>query len=227
MSESPIRTPESGRGPSSGPPAGEGGFTLVELLVVICILAILVALTTVGVVKAMDSSRTSATQTMLDSIAGALAQYATRWGDYPPTTVDELGLRAPNDINNGIESLVACLSSQKRGGALFHADDAITNVDGDSAPGAAKIMNWVFGDDQLREWTDQFGFTLIYIHHKDYAKPRAGMTLYRLAKDIEDVKILPEQNPATKNFHSADRFQLRSVGKDGKPGTGDDIRAGN
>ena len=40
-------------------------------------------------------------------------------------------------------------------------------------------------------------------------------------------EIKPEENPATKTFYSADRFQLRSVGKDGKPGTGDDIRGGN
>jgi prepilin-type N-terminal cleavage/methylation domain-containing protein len=203
------------------------GFTLIELLVVICIIGVLVALTTVGIVKAMDSARTSSTQTMLDSISGALAQYAQRWGDYPPTTVDELGIRAPNDINNGIESLVACLSSQKRGGVLFHADDQIANVDGDSASGGQKAVNWVFGDDQLREWVDNFGNTLIYMHHKDYAKPRSGMTLYRFSKDGEEFKIKPEENPATKTFAGAARFQLRSVGKDGKPGTGDDVRGGN
>jgi len=205
----------------------ERGFTLIELLIVICIIGILVALTTVGIVKAMDSARTSSTQTMLDSISGALAQYAQRWGDFPPTTVDEIGLRAPNDVNNGIESLVACLSSQKRGGALFHADDQIMNVDGDSASGGQKTTNWVFGDDQLREWVDNFGNTLIYMHHKDYAKPRSGMTLYRFSKDGEEFKIKPEENPATKTFTGAARFQLRSVGKDGKPGTGDDVRGGN
>jgi len=205
----------------------DADFTLIELLVVICIIGILVALSAVGIVKAMDSARTSSTQTMLDSISGALAQYAQRWGDYPPTTVDELGIRAPNDVNNGIESLVACLSSQKRGGALFHADDQLANVDGDSAPGAKKALNWVFGDDQLREWVDNFGYTIIYIHHKDYAKPRAGMTVYRFAKDGEEYKIKAEENRATKAYSSPDRYQLRSVGKDGKPGTSDDVRASN
>src|SRR6185436_2906701 len=51
------------------------GFTLVELLIVIVIIGILVALSTVGIVKALDSARASSTQTMLDSISGALAQY--------------------------------------------------------------------------------------------------------------------------------------------------------
>jgi prepilin-type N-terminal cleavage/methylation domain-containing protein len=203
------------------------GFTLIELLIVICIIGILVALTTVGIVKAMDSARSSSTQTMLDSITGALAQYATRWGDYPPTTVDELGIKAPNDLNNGVEALVACLSSEKRGGALFHADDQLANVDGDSASGGKKALNWWFGDDQLREWVDHFGSTIFYMHGKDFAKPRSGMTLVRIAPDGEEVKILPETNPATKTFYGSGRFQLRSVGKDGKPGTGDDVRGGN
>jgi prepilin-type N-terminal cleavage/methylation domain-containing protein len=208
--------------------ARRSGFTLVELLIVICIIGILVALTTVGIVKAMDSSRASATQAMLDSISGALAQYAQRWGDFPPTTVDELGLRAPNDVNNGVEALVACLSSEKRGGALFRAEDQLTNVDGDSASGGKKAVNWWYGDDQLREWVDNFGNTLWYMHGKDFAKPRSSLTVVRTSKDAgEDVKMVPEQNPATKTFFGAGRFQLRSVGKDGKPGTGDDVRGGN
>jgi hypothetical protein len=37
--------------------------------------------------------------------------------------------------------------------------------------------------------------------------------------------VTPDTNPATKTFSNPDKFQLRSVGKDGKPGTGDDIRA--
>jgi len=199
------------------------GFTLIELLVVICIIGILVALTTVGIVKAMDSARTSATQTMLDSISGALAQYAQRWGDYPPTTIDELGVREPNDVNNGIEALVACLSSDLRGGILFKNEDHLTNTDGDSA--SKNVTHWYFGDNQLREWVDEFGNVLIYMHHKEFAKPKASMKLYQLTSDPEKVTILPEQNPTTKTYSNPDKFQLRSVGRDGKPGTQDDIRA--
>ncbi|MBV8880345.1 MAG: prepilin-type N-terminal cleavage/methylation domain-containing protein [Planctomycetaceae bacterium] len=212
MTSSPRRRPE-----------GSSGFTLIELLVVICIIGILVALTTVGIVKAMESARTSTTQTMLDSITGALAQYAQRWGDYPPTTIDDLGARAPNDLNNGIESLVACLSSSNRGGILFKSEDHLTNVDGDSA--SKNVTNWYFGDNQLREWVDEFGNVLIYMHHKDFARPKASMKQYRFAKDGEEYAVTPEQNPATKTFSNPDKFQLRSVGRDGKPGTQDDIRA--
>jgi prepilin-type N-terminal cleavage/methylation domain-containing protein len=199
------------------------GFTLIELLVVICIIGILVALTTVGIVKAMDSARASTTQTMLDSISAALAQYAQRWGDFPPTSIDDLGSKAPNDINNGVETLVACLSSGKRGGILFKNEDHLVNVDGDSA--GSNVTGWYFGDNQLREWTDEFGYVLIYMHHKDFAKPKTTMKTYRFFKEGEEFTVPPEQNPATKTYSNPDKFQLRSVGKDGKPGTGDDIRA--
>lgn len=205
------------------------GFTLVELLVVICIIGILVALTTVGIVKALGASRTNASQAMLDSIAGALAQYAQRWGDFPPSSLDDIAIKPQNDVNNGIETLVACMSSQKKGGALFHADDQLANADNDSASGLAEKMNWVLGDknNQAHEWVDQFGWTLFYMHGKDFQKPKASLTKYRVSKDAEDVTIGPEQNPDTKAFRGMGRFQLRSVGQDGKPGTGDDIRGGN
>jgi len=208
------------------------GFTLVELLVVICIIGILVALTTVGIVKALDASKSNATQAMLDNISGALSSYATRWGDYPPSHPDEVGLRAPNDTNNGIETLVACLSSEKKGGALFRAEDQLTNVDNDTVANAGKTMNWIFGtkenpDNQLHEWMDLFGFTIFYMHGKDFAKPRKSLTGMMLQAGAETVTVGPEQNPATKTFYGAGRFQLRSVGRDGKPGTGDDIRGSN
>jgi hypothetical protein len=142
--------------------------------------------------------------------------------------IDEIGGKSPNDVNNGIETLVICLSSQKRGGALFKADDQLVNVDGDSASGINKATNSVLGGDDLREWTDHFGNVIFYMHHKDYTKTKPAMTTYRLSKDGgEDVKMSAEQNPATKTWYAADRFQLRSVGRDGKPGTGDDVRAGN
>ncbi len=199
------------------------GFTLIELLVVICIIGILVALTTVGIVKAMDSARANTTETMLNSISGALAQYATRWGDYPPTMIDDLGVKAPNDFNNGIESLVACLASDRRGGILFKNDDHISNVDGDSV--GKNVTGWYFGDNQLREWIDEFGNVILYTHHKDYASKRAGMVTYRFSPGGDEFKVEPEKNPATKTYSNVDKFQLRSVGKDGKPGTSDDIRA--
>lgn len=200
------------------------GFTLLELLVVIVILSILAALATVGVNAALSASRTNSTEAMIGTISGALASYRTRWGDYPPSSVDALGGRAPNDVNNGIEALVACLSSRKRGGVLYQppGDEMFGNADGDKV--AANLTDWYFGDNQLREYRDFFGYTLIYLHHRDYARPKAELLKYRFTGDGEILTVAPEQSPATKTFVNPDRFQLRSVGDDGKPGTPDDIR---
>ncbi|HXG60991.1 MAG TPA: prepilin-type N-terminal cleavage/methylation domain-containing protein [Planctomycetota bacterium] len=200
------------------------GFTLLELLVVIVILSILAALATVGVNAALSASRANSTEAMIGTISGALASYRTRWGDYPPSSVDGLGGRAPNEINNGIEALVACLSSRKRGGVLYQppGDESFGNTDRDKA--SANLTDWYFGDNELREYRDFFGFTLIYLHHRDYARPRPAVLKYRLTEDGEELTVAPEQSSATKTFVNPDRFQLRSVGGDGKPGTSDDIR---
>ena len=228
------RPPAPPGGNAGGTPFGfrisDSGFTLIELLVVICIIGILVALTTVGIVKALDSSKTNSTQAMLDTISGSLASYATRWGDFPPTDPAELGLKTNNDTNNGIEALVAALSSDKRGGALYRNEDQLTNVDNDTSPGAMEKTKWIFGskdkpDDQLHEWCDNFGNTIWYMHGKDFAKTRASLTKTMLAEHGDTVTIGPEQNPATKTWFGAGRFQLRSCGRDGKPGTSDDIRS--
>ena len=56
--------------------------------------------------------------------------------------------------------------------------------------------------------------------------PMNVMPSWLNARGMES-RIMPETNPATKTFQGAGRFQLRSVGRDGKPGTSDDIRAGN
>jgi prepilin-type N-terminal cleavage/methylation domain-containing protein len=201
------------------------GFSLVELLVVIVIIAILTSLVTIAINAALNSSKASSSEAMIQQIHGALASYRTRWGDYPPSSLDELGGRAPNEVNNGAEALVAARSSRKRGGILYQppSEENFGNADEDKA--SANVTDWFFGGDHaLREYRDFFGFTILYLHHRDYARPKASITKYKFAPGVEEVKIAPEQSPATKTFVNPDRFQIRSPGKDGKPGTGDDIR---
>jgi prepilin-type N-terminal cleavage/methylation domain-containing protein len=210
--------------PPKRTPAGrEGGFTLIELLVVICIIAVLTGLVTVAVVAAMRTSKVNATQSFLNQIEAALAGYQVRWGDYPPTSIDDLGGRAPNDVNQGVESLVACLSSSRKGTVLFQPNEEhFSNVDGDRE--SKNVTAWYFGDNELREYIDFFGYVIIYIHGKDFARPKSGTMKYRFFKGGEDVVVAAEQSPATKTYVNAGRYQLRSVGPDGKYGTPDDIR---
>src|SRR5262245_28358455 len=78
------------------------GFTLIEILVVVVIIGILASLVAIGVNAAITTSKTNMTEAMIGTLGGALEQYRTRWGDYPPSSLDEMKARIPNDTNNGI-----------------------------------------------------------------------------------------------------------------------------
>lgn len=199
------------------------GFTLIEILIVIVIIGILASLVLAGILGAMDSAKYSSTEALLGTLKGALENYRTRWGDYPPSTLTEFRVRLPNEINNGAEALTGCLSSTLRGGILYQPSDSerFSNVDGDSAPG--NVCKWYFGDNQLREIVDFYGRPVLYLHHKDYAGGARTVRTYILQPTGKEVEYKPVKSEATKTFANPDTFQILSAGKDGVPGTPDDV----
>src|SRR5271166_5392173 len=62
-----------------------GGFTLVELLVVIVILAILIGLLLPAINGALRTARKAAVSSEINQLASALAAFKSRYGDYPPS----------------------------------------------------------------------------------------------------------------------------------------------
>jgi len=201
---------------------GRRAFTLIELVVVLCILSILISISVVAIGAFLDHSKRSATEALLENLTSAAVTYAQRWGDYPPTSIAEIGGRPPNDLNNGIETLAACLSSRKKGASLFFKEDLLSNVDQDHVD--RNLTDWEWGTNDLFEYRDYFGNVLIYLHSKDYAKPKKEAIRYKFSEDGTEFEVAPELHPVSKNFRGPGRFQLRSVGKDGRPGTADDIR---
>jgi prepilin-type N-terminal cleavage/methylation domain-containing protein len=199
------------------------GFTLIEMLVVIVIIGILAAITLVGVNAALISARTSATENMILQIKSQVGVYETRWGDFPPSSLTEIGGKLPNEFNNGIETLTACLSSTQSGGVLFRPDksDLYTNTDDDKAD--KNVNTWEFGDNTLREIADYFGRPLAYFHFRDYAKPSGAVTRYKLELKGAEQRVKPAMDAGTKTFVNADKFHVISAGRDGKFGTEDDI----
>jgi prepilin-type N-terminal cleavage/methylation domain-containing protein len=62
-----------------------GGFTLIELLMVIVIIAILVGLLLPAVNSALKTARKAAVSSEISQLAQALANFKSRYGDYPPS----------------------------------------------------------------------------------------------------------------------------------------------
>src|SRR3954447_10020916 len=76
-STSPIHRPLAGRPPR--------GFTLVELLVVVVILALLIAFLLPAINSAIRTGRNASAQAEINQMAAALAQFKTQYGVYPPS----------------------------------------------------------------------------------------------------------------------------------------------
>jgi prepilin-type N-terminal cleavage/methylation domain-containing protein len=63
------------------------GFTLTELLVVITIIAVLAALVSVGVMRALDSAKQTRIKVEVDNLDAAFKSYKEKYGSYPPTAM--------------------------------------------------------------------------------------------------------------------------------------------
>ena len=160
---------------------------------------------------------------MLNDLSAILQTYELERGDYPPSSLDELGGRAPNGVNNGIETLVAAVSSKKRkGGILYQPREGhYSNVDGDRA--SRNVTGWYFGNNELREVKDHFGYVLIYLHHRDYTRPGKSITTYQFGPAGDRTTVRAEKSASTRAYVGPGKFQLRSVGSDGVFGTDDDV----
>jgi len=72
-------------------PNGESGFTLLEVMIVLIIVAILAGLVAVNVMGRPDEAKATATKTNISTIQGALKMYRLDNGAYPTT---DQGLKA-------------------------------------------------------------------------------------------------------------------------------------
>lgn len=63
--------------------AGEDGYTLTEMLVVIAIIALIAAVLTPGLINQLGRARAKAAQLQLESVAGSVEAYRSDVGHYP------------------------------------------------------------------------------------------------------------------------------------------------
>jgi prepilin-type N-terminal cleavage/methylation domain-containing protein len=67
--------------------AVRGGFTMIELLMVIIIIGVLIALLLPAIMGAMKTARNAAVSSEINQLAQALESFKSRYGDYPPSRV--------------------------------------------------------------------------------------------------------------------------------------------
>jgi len=211
--------------------AAEEGFTLIEIMVVIAIIASLIGTASLMLNIARKKQLVTQTQGRLNTLGAALEDLhnTNQLGRYPPTSLAKLTFQGfegskfmagANDTNVGIETLYVVfrlpgLNVRPQG---LDGDDCIANTDGDKAPIAIPGM----AKSDLFEYVDAWGHPLVYFASADYKDP-SKVELYVLSEGGEKVKVHPKINEKTGEFLRPDSFQLFSLGPDGKPDTDDDI----
>lgn len=194
------------------------GFTLLELLVVIGIISLLAAILIPNIASVNVKAKVSATRALISTIQAGLESYYAVYGDYPPTDLSDLYTGTSNGINNGIESVVACLSDQNKGGPflLGVSNDKYKNLDGDTCSTAP--TNWWFGDTQLREIVDVWGNPFVYFHSRDYDNPAKGNN-YSSTRIGGDA-IAPQRDASTATYYNPLTFEIWSFGPDERNNNG-------
>jgi prepilin-type N-terminal cleavage/methylation domain-containing protein len=208
----------------------DGGFTLIEVMVVIAIIAALIGAGSLMLGIAQRKRMITQTQGALNSLGAGLEMLRSndQLGRYPPTQIGKLTFPGfdgskfggqPNATNIGIETIYVVfrlpgISVVPQG---LDAETAIGNTDGDNAlTPVGKLAKT-----DLFEYMDAWGNPLVYISASDYKDP-SKVADYVLGNGTP-VKVEPLKNEKTGEFVRPDSFQLMSIGPDAKPGTDDDL----
>jgi len=146
---------ESKNSAARRPPTRQGGFTLVELLVVLAILGLIVALVTPQVLKYLSKARTDTAKIEIQTLGNALDLYRLDMHRYP---TQQEGLAALVEQPPGVEEWSGPYLKQKRmpldpwGRAYIyripgeHGDYDLYTLGADGAPGGTgenqDVTNW-------------------------------------------------------------------------------------
>lgn len=212
---------------------GVGGFSLIEVMVVIAIIAGLIATGTLMLGIAQKKRLITETQGRLNSLGAAIEELKSndQLQRYPPTSLSKLTFSGfdgakwnagANAKNVGIETLYVCFRLPGITVTPKNLDsaDAVGNTDGDSASSVIGTLQ----KPDLFEYLDAWGNPFVYFSASDYKDP-SKVEQYVLGNG-EEVKVSPKKNEQNGEFMCLNSFQLISLGPDGQPGTEDDLLFG-
>ncbi len=218
----------------AGPPPrgfGGSGFTLIEILVVLGIIALLGAVLMPKILSKSKIADVNAAKSFIMGVAAVLDAHAADAGNYPPSSLDKLetGVKAPNALNQGIETLVAYFYSKtrrdrgERNPLADYEGRFLRNLDKDALPRSVTT----FESPELFEIVDPWGNPYVYFHWKDYGdasgdRASGAAALCALGSGRE-ARAVPWRNPKTRSYYRDSEFQLFSAGPDGEFNTDDDI----
>jgi len=208
------------------------GFTLIEVLVVVSILAVLIGLVSVLIFKGESEKLKFVTNQRITQLKTSIDRYEIDLNRYPPMTLKELGkvkrykglTLDQNETNLCCEVLFV---------ALHHPD--LTSPLGDDLSGSDPIRNtdddiWNqtpdgLGEVDAYEVVDAWGTPIVYIHKNHYGTPVRIVNWQGVEVEVNAVK-----KPDSNEYYNKDSFQLISLGEDGvqaedysDPGLVDDL----
>ncbi|MEM7165476.1 MAG: prepilin-type N-terminal cleavage/methylation domain-containing protein [Planctomycetota bacterium] len=201
------------------------GFTLIELLTVIAILGILMGLVTGAVTIARKRSLLAQAKVDIDQFGAAITAYVGKYGDHPPSSIEDEYQISGNELNSGIESLLAHITRDQNFSEFDFQEERLSNVDNDLL-GNQEVYNelrWVFGDNQLREYLDPWDNPYIYVETREYGRQ------FKVHHKEGTKPTLAEAGRSEKSatFHSPTTYQIWSAGPKGinENGEGDDVHS--
>jgi len=192
----------------------ERAFSLIEVLVVITIIGLLMAISGGAYRLYIVQGEKARTKAWIVELEEYAADYNDRKGDYPPSSLKDLGIASTGDEDNeGIEALVQALFQRGYDGHRPDSTSDLINCDEDEADKSLTV----FGEPALLEFKDAWGSPLVYIRHSDYRRT------FTWRIQGESVSVSARKNPLTGTYYKFESCQILSAGPDGLFETEDDL----
>jgi len=195
-------------------------FTLVELLAVLAILGLLMGMAIHFFGKHREQGFVTKTTAVFSELEMKIGAYNTKKGDFPPSSLAKLKIRADNELNDGAEALFAALHSKSYPEGDNVRDDLLGNTDDDSTTTAYHRDPAVT---YLLEVLDGWGNPIAYFHNADYAREQRYVMADPADPNDPEQKASAQKSKVTGSYANSDTFQLISAGTDRIFGTEDDV----